>query len=210
MKQIKVSYRSTTSLIPYIGNARVHSDHQIDQIAGSIREFGFVNPVLVDGKGIIIAGHGRIEAARRLGLEKVPVIELGDLSERQRKALTIADNKIAMNATWDMETLAQELADLAEMELDLSLTGFDEQELDTILKADVFLPPPVPAREAPTTVSPVAAPAIQIPADNTQEMTQPNPAVDKAPPPEFKEYDETIRTDFCCPSCGYEWSGKPK
>lgn len=209
MRQLKVVYRSTTSLIPYIGNARVHSEHQLDQIVASIREFGFVNPVLVDGKGVIIAGHGRVEAARRIGMDKVPVIELGDLSERQRKALTIADNKIALNATWNMDVLSQELSDIAEMELDLSLTGFDEQELDTILKAE-FVLPSFEQTAPPAPVAPVPQPVV-IPADASKEMNDPNPAVDKATPPEeFGKYDENIRTDFRCPSCSYEWSGKPK
>lgn len=209
MSKIKIVYRPTASLIPYVGNARTHSDEQVRQIGNSITEFGFVNPVLVDGKGVIIAGHGRVMAAKAIGLEQVPVIELGNLSERQRKALTIADNKIAMNASWNMELLAHELSDLVDAEMDLSLTGFDEQELDSILKADVSILPE--AWSAPVPVpTPTAPQPVHVESDNTQEMAQPNPAVDTAPPAEFKEYDEKLHTDFRCPSCSYEWSGKPK
>lgn len=98
MKNLKVEYRSLDELIPYANNARTHSDSQIAQIVASIAEFGFVNPVLVDGDGVLIAGHGRLMAARQLGMEKVPSIQLEHLSEAQRKALIIADNRIAMNA----------------------------------------------------------------------------------------------------------------
>lgn len=99
------------------------------QIAASIREFGWTNPVLVDGANGIIAGHGRLLAARKLDLQQVPVIELLGLSEAQKRALVIADNKLALNAGWDTELLGLELADLGELGFDLSLTGFDDLEL---------------------------------------------------------------------------------
>ncbi len=120
-------------LAPYAANARTHTDDQIAQIAASIEEFGFTNPILAGSDGVIIAGHGRLQAAERLGLDKVPVITLDHLSEAQRRALVIADNKIAENAGWDEELLRAELAALQEMEFDLDLVGFSDAELDDLL-----------------------------------------------------------------------------
>src|SRR6476660_3687845 len=117
-------------LIPHARNARTHSDAQIAQIAGSIAEFGFVNPVLVGDDGVIVAGHGRVLAARKLGLTEAPVIVLAHLSPTQRRALMIADNRIAENAGWDDEMLAAELAALRDEDVDLGLLGFDESEID--------------------------------------------------------------------------------
>jgi len=120
-------------LEPYSGNARTHSDEQIAQIAASIEEFGFTNPILADGEGVIIAGHGRLLAAQRLGLEKVPVITLDHLTDAQRRALVIADNKIAENAGWDEEMLRLEIEALQELEFDIDLIGFSDEELDDLL-----------------------------------------------------------------------------
>ncbi|MDD7909959.1 site-specific DNA-methyltransferase [Pseudovibrio exalbescens] len=120
-------------LVPYARNARTHSDSQVAQIAGSIAEFGFVNPVLVGGDNIIIAGHGRVMAAKKLGLQTVPTIKLDHLTENQRRALVIADNKIAENAGWDEELLRLELQNLADEDFDLDLLGFDDVELDDLL-----------------------------------------------------------------------------
>ena len=120
-------------LAPYAANARTHTDEQIAQIAASIQEFGFTNPILSGSDGVIIAGHGRLLAAQRLGLKKVPVITLDHLTEAQRRALVIADNKIAENAGWDEELLRAELAALQEMEFDLDLVGFSDEELDDLL-----------------------------------------------------------------------------
>lgn len=120
-------------LVPYARNARTHSDSQVAQIAGSIAEFGFVNPVLVGGDNIIIAGHGRVMAAKKLGLKTVPTIKLDHLTENQRRALVIADNKIAENAGWDEELLRLELQNLADEDFDLDLLGFDDVELDDLL-----------------------------------------------------------------------------
>lgn len=130
---MKVEQLPTEKLIPYARNTRTHSDEQVAQIAASIREFGFTNPVLIDGQDGIIAGHGRVMAARKLGLAEVPCIRLAHLSEAQRRAYVIADNKLALNAGWDEELLAVELADLREMDFDLGLTGFDEDELNALL-----------------------------------------------------------------------------
>jgi ParB-like chromosome segregation protein Spo0J len=125
----KIVLRSVESLIPYARNARTHSDAQVAQIAGSIREFGFTNPVLVDGESGIVAGHGRVLAARKLGLTEVPCIEIAYLTEAQRRAYIIADNKLALNAGWDEDLLKLELADLKVAGFDLGLTGFGELEL---------------------------------------------------------------------------------
>jgi DNA modification methylase len=126
---LEVQYRPASSLIPYARNARTHSEAQVAQIAASIREFGWTNPILVDGDNGIIAGHGRLLAARRLGLLDVPVIKLAGLSEAQKRAYIIADNRLALNAGWDENLLAIELGDLAGLGFDLALTGFGEDEI---------------------------------------------------------------------------------
>jgi hypothetical protein len=128
-KNIEIETLQTADLIPYARNARTHSDAQVAQIAGSIREFGFTNPVLIDRENGIIAGHGRVLAAQKLALNKVPCIRLGYLNEKQKRAYIIADNKLALNAGWDEEMLGIELADLREADFDLGLLGFDESEL---------------------------------------------------------------------------------
>lgn len=129
---LKLTYRSVAALIPYARNARTHSEAQVAQIAASIREFGWTNPVLVDGENGIIAGHGRLLAARKLGMADVPVIELAGLSEAQKRAYIIADNKLALNAGWDEELLALEFGDLESLGFDLTLTGFGSDEIATL------------------------------------------------------------------------------
>ena len=128
-RQLAVNYRPVVALIPYARNARTHSDEQVAQIAASIREFGFTNPILTDGDNGIIAGHGRLLAARKLGMTTVPVIELAGMSEAQKRAYILADNKLAENAGWDRELLGLELGDLGSLGFDLSLTGFGEDEI---------------------------------------------------------------------------------
>ena len=130
---LNVQQIALEQLVPYARNARTHSESQVAQIAGSIAEFGFVNPVLVGGDNIIIAGHGRVMAAKKLGLQTVPTIKLDHLTENQRRALVIADNKIAENAGWDEELLRLELQNLADEDFDLDLLGFDDVELDDLL-----------------------------------------------------------------------------
>src|SRR6185312_3934615 len=110
-----------TELIPYVRNARTHSDAQVAQIAASIREFGFTNPILVDGERGVIAGHGRLLAARKLGMAEVPTIELNHLTPAQRRAYILADNKLALNAGWDPDLLRLELIDLQAEGFDLGL-----------------------------------------------------------------------------------------
>ena len=131
-KQQEYKKISLESLVPYARNSRTHSDEQVAQIAASIKEFGFTNPVLVDGDGGIIAGHGRVMAARKLGLDEVPCIELGYLSEAQKKAYIIADNKLALNAGWDDEMLRLEFDELTDMGYELELTGFSLDEIDSL------------------------------------------------------------------------------
>lgn len=133
----KLEWRSVSTLIPYARNSRTHSDEQIAQIAASIKEFGWTNPILIDGENGIIAGHGRLSAARKLGHEEVPVIELKDLTETQRKAYIIADNRLALNAGWDNEMLTIELNDLMADGFALDILGFDPKELAALLEPEV-------------------------------------------------------------------------
>ena len=129
---MKIQEVAVNKLIPYAKNSRTHSPEQVGQIAASIKEFGFRNPILVDGVGII-AGHGRLLAAQKLGLDKVPTIDCSDMTESQKKAYIIADNKLALNAGWDNAMLTIELQDLEDEGFDLTLTGFDDKELDALL-----------------------------------------------------------------------------
>ena len=122
-----------SALSAFAGNPRTHSDGQIDQIAASIREFGWTNPILVDAEGTIIAGHGRLEAAKRLQLREVPVIRLGHLSEAQRKALVIADNQLALNAGWDEVALSNLIRDLDASDFELDVLGFVAEDLERYL-----------------------------------------------------------------------------
>jgi len=129
---LKINYRKSGDLISYVNNSRTHSDQQVQQVASSIKEFGFTNPILIDEDSGIIAGHGRLMAAQKLGLDEVPTITLEGLTEAQRKAYVIADNKLALNAGWDFETLKIEMESIAE-DFDLRLLGFDDQELANII-----------------------------------------------------------------------------
>ena len=135
MRKLEVTTQPLSSLRPYSRNARTHSAKQIAQIAASIRAFGFNNPVLIDKDGVIIAGHGRVAAAKTLGLETVPVIRLEHMSEAQKRAYILADNKLAEKAGWDTEILAIELQNLMEFDLDfdVSITGFDMPEIDVLI-----------------------------------------------------------------------------
>ena len=124
-----VEMRAIAGLVPYARNARTHSPEQVDQIAASMREWGWTNPVLVDETGTIIAGHGRILAAQKLGLTEAPVMTARGWTEAQRRAYVLADNKLALNAGWDLQRLAVEIGDLAGMGFDMGLTGFSAAEL---------------------------------------------------------------------------------
>jgi len=123
---------STADLIPYARNSRTHSDAQVAKLAASIREFGFLNPIIVDGANGIIAGHGRVMAAQKLGMDKLPCIEAAHLTDAQRRAYVIADNRMALDAGWDNDLLKIELDDLRDEGFDLSLTGFEVDEIDAL------------------------------------------------------------------------------
>ena len=133
---LKIEYVATDDLIPYIHNSRTHSEAQVKQIAASIREFGFTNPILIDDQGTIIAGHGRVMAAKVLQLDQVPTITLGALSDAQRKAYVIADNKLALNAGWDTEVLLAEIESLQDLNFDTQLLGFSADELSEMLNIE--------------------------------------------------------------------------
>jgi DNA modification methylase len=133
---MQIVQRKIEDLIPYVKNSRTHSEEQIAQIAASIKEFGWTNPVLIDGDNGIIAGHGRVMAARKLKFKEVPTIELKDLTETQKKAYIIADNRLALNAGWDNEMLMLELKELSESDFSLDLLGFDKDELHALLNPE--------------------------------------------------------------------------
>lgn len=133
MSEIAIKYQSAKGLIPYARNSRTHSEEQVAQVAASIREFGWTNPILIDEENMIIAGHGRLLAAQKLGLSEVPTIKLEGMTQAQKRAYVIADNKLALNAGWDDELLALEVAELDELGFDLELTGFDTKEIDHLL-----------------------------------------------------------------------------
>jgi ParB-like chromosome segregation protein Spo0J len=146
--RLAITYRAVGGLIPDPRNARTHPKRQIDQLKASIEEFGFTNPILADPEGHIIAGHGRLQAARAMGFAEVPTVTLAGLSETQKRALRIADNKIALNAGWDLEILQLELSELASLDVDIdpTLTGFSTGEIDVILTSagdpgDEVIPP---------------------------------------------------------------------
>lgn len=140
MNKLQVVYKPVADLIPYANNSRTHSDEQVTQVAASIKEFGFTNPVLIDEKNGIIAGHGRLMAAKKLELEQVPTITLVGLTEAQRKAYIIADNQLALNSGWDLDTLRVEFERLEELDFDLSLIGFEDDVVEKLLDIDAEMP----------------------------------------------------------------------
>ena len=133
---MEIVYKKINELKPYENNSRTHDESQIKQICKSIKEYGWTNPVLIDEKGMIIAGHGRVEAGKKLDIKEVPCIVLSGLTEAQKKAYVIADNKMALNAGWNEELLKNELENLKELDFDLELTGFNIDELDELFKED--------------------------------------------------------------------------
>lgn len=136
VKKLQITNLKTDSLIPYAMNSRTHSDSQVSQIASSIKEFGFLNPVIVDGKNGIIAGHGRVMAAKKLDIAEVPCIEASHLTDAQRKAYIIADNKLALNSGWNEKKLFKEITDLIDESYDITLIGFDASEIAKLLGQD--------------------------------------------------------------------------
>ena len=137
MTNPQIKMLAVDKIIPYVKNSRTHSDEQVAQVAASIKEFGFTNPILLDKENVIIAGHGRMLAAQRLGLSEVPCIRLDHLTEAQKKAYIIADNKLALNAGWDSELLGLELGELRDEGFDISLTGFTEEELAGLIVEEI-------------------------------------------------------------------------
>lgn len=133
---LTIDYRKTGELIPYINNSRTHSDQQVQQVAASIKEFGFTNPILIDEDSGIIAGHGRLQAAQMMGMDEVPTITLEGLTEAQRKAYVIADNQLALNAGWDLDALKVELERLGELDFDIDLLGFDDDMLAGLMEEE--------------------------------------------------------------------------
>lgn len=138
--KLEVIYKKASDLIPYVNNSRTHSDEQVTQVASSIKEFGFTNPILIDEDGGIIAGHGRLMASKKLGLDEVPTITLAGLTEAQKKAYVIADNQLALNSGWDLDQLRVEMERLSELDFDLSVVGFENDVLDKLLDIDAELP----------------------------------------------------------------------
>ena len=136
MNPIQIEYRQVNALIPYARNAKQHSEAQVAQIAASIREFGWGAPILIDGQNNMIAGHGRLLAARKLGIAEVPVVPMKHLTDTQRRALILADNKIGENASWEDELLGIELADLKDAGFDLGLTGFSQEECEALIAGE--------------------------------------------------------------------------
>lgn len=139
-----VERRPIDSLIPYARNSRTHSAEQVAQIAASMKEWGFTNPILVDEGGVIIAGHGRVLAAQKLGLKEVPVMVASGWTEGQKKAYCLADNRIALNSGWDDAMLRAEFEDLQDLGVDLTITGFDREELAALLVDDDGMEPGAP------------------------------------------------------------------
>lgn len=133
---LSIEYKSTGELVPYVNNSRTHSEQQVQQVAASIKEFGFTNPILIDHDGGIIAGHGRLQAAQLLNLDEVPTITLEGLTEAQRKAYVIADNQLALNAGWNLDSLKLEVDRLTELDFDISLLGFDDDMLAGLMEEE--------------------------------------------------------------------------
>lgn len=141
MNKLEVQYKRTAELVPFAGNARTHPEQQIAQLCDNIARFGFYNPVLTDEHGNIIAGHGRVMAASKMGMETVPTITLVGLTETERRALVLADNKIALNGAWDFEKVREELSALAVEDFDLGLTGFLDHEINALLESTADILP---------------------------------------------------------------------
>ncbi|OCG45697.1 hypothetical protein A9G34_00945 [Gilliamella sp. Choc4-2] len=133
MNSLKITYKKVSDLKKHIKNSRTHSDDQIQQIINSIIEFGWTNPILIDENDIMIAGHGRLDAAEKLNLDNIPCVVLSGLTDVQKKAYLIADNQLALNAGWDFDILQSEIADLSLSDFDVSLLGFSDTELNKLL-----------------------------------------------------------------------------
>jgi hypothetical protein len=141
MKDLRIQYKNTDSLVPYVRNAKDHPQHQIDELVSLIKQFGFVNPLIIDQAHEIIAGHGRLLAAKQMGMEKVPCVIINHLTEDQRKALRLADNKVSSKSTWNWKNLSDELNALKISDFDLAFTAFEQSELDALIdSASAIIP----------------------------------------------------------------------
>lgn len=182
--KLKIEYRPLASLLPYAGNVMDHPEDQIRDLARGIEQFGFNNPIAVDAKGQIIAGHGRLLAAKRLGLSTVPVITLSHLTDAQKRAYAIADNKLSHRAEWNVERLTAELSALTDLDIDLSLTGFDSEEIAKYVAdlGDAVERYVQPTIEQPT---PPSAPTGQAVAAPTVEGTEEAQAQKTYEPPAY-------------------------
>lgn len=158
--QTQFVMRTTDSLIPYARNARTHSPDQIAKLAGSIKEFGFLSPVVISADGGILAGHGRVMAAQKLGLAEIPCIMENHLTETQRRAFILADNRLALDAGWDNDMLALELKDLADLNFDLNMLGFTDDEMSALQNLGDDLPD-IPTDDAPVAVEETTNPVTQ-------------------------------------------------
>lgn len=205
---LKMTYLSPDRLRGYERNARRHPEAQLVALMESIKQFGFNVPILVDSDYTILAGHGRAEAARRLGLPQVPVVEVSHLSDRQAKAFRLADNRIALSSQWDFKQLSDELSDLLNADFDIDGLGFDEQELDALLREDAGILPSAMVAPAPT-AQPVGNPE---PLEPVHPLSDPQPSQPSsaAAPTSFAAYDTDVDYDYRCPYCKHCWSGNPK
>lgn len=148
--KLQIVYKNVDDLIPYARNAKIHDENNINLIAGSIKSFGFNNPVLLDGENGIIAGHGRVLASKKLGIKQIPTIELQGLSDAEKRAYIIADNRLTEKSEWDKDMLGLELADLKALNIDLDSIGFNESEVEELLGAEAEFPE-IDDRDAPLT-----------------------------------------------------------
>lgn len=146
--KLQIVYKNVDDLIPYARNAKIHDENNINLIAGSIKSFGFNNPVLLDGENGIIAGHGRVLASKKLGIKQIPTIELQGLSDAEKRAYIIADNRLTEKSEWDKDMLGLELADLKALNIDLDSIGFNESEVNELLGVEGELPE-IEDRDAP-------------------------------------------------------------
>ncbi len=155
MRELQIQYKPIEALVPFEHNARTHPEHQIDQLVQNIERFGFYNPIIIDEVGNVIAGHGRLLAAKRMRMGSVPCITVEGLTEIERRALVLADNKISLNAAWDLEKVRDELAFLADSDFELELTGFQDHEIDALLESSGdILPPDVESNFVQTVPAP--------------------------------------------------------
>jgi len=136
LEKLEIVYKNIDDLLPYINNARTHDEMQINQIASSIKEFGFNSPIAIDNDNVILCGHGRLLGAKKLGLKEVPTVCLSHLTPQEKKAYILADNKIALNSGWDFDLLKLEFEDLKSVDFDLELTGFNSEEIENILNSE--------------------------------------------------------------------------